>query len=133
MGKGVDIMRACGLCKGAGVIGGGIVPVVSCGLCKGEGTRTMWYDVMIRVNTEDINMKQIVHTYRVRLQELNNHLRRNQDAGHYILGVIPLFRGKDNEDVTANEIKDDELKEDESIDILQRDNRRAQDDKFHGY
>ena len=53
----------------------------------------MWYDVMVRVN-ETVNEKQVVNTYRVHLQKLNNYLRNVQDVGHYVLGVIPLFKAK---------------------------------------
>jgi hypothetical protein len=58
----------------------------------------MWYDVMVRAN-EIINGKQVVNTYRIHLQKLNSQLRSIQDAGSYVLGVIPIVKQKEEDRV----------------------------------
>lgn len=62
----------------------------------------MIFDVMVREGFNHRN-KQMVNTYRYHDSQLNNSLRKMQELGCFIIGVIPLFRSKEDK---QGELKD---------------------------
>jgi hypothetical protein len=54
----------------------------------------MIFDVIIKVGTNAAG-KDVINVYRVHDKSLGAYLRNVQDAGHYIVSVIPLFRKRE--------------------------------------